>query len=62
MSLERALHILTRVHLREDDLAGFVVQMGARPDYGNLVSQEEYIEAWEAVWNRTHMRTETAQK
>lgn len=61
MTLDRALHILSRVHLREDDLAGFTVQMGAMPDWGNCVSNEEYIEAWEAVWNHTHMRTETAE-
>lgn len=46
-----ALRTLSRVHLREDDIAGFNVLMGAKPDWGNFVSNEEYILAWECVWN-----------
>lgn len=58
MSLDRALFILGRVHTRDDIHAGFVVQVGAYPDYGNLVSPAEYIAAWNTVRKHLHQPTE----
>lgn len=57
MSLDRALFLLARVHTRDDDQIGFVIQAGAGPDWGNLVSHGEYIEAWAVV--RTHLHLPT---
>lgn len=53
MSLERALHILARVHTKDDEQAGFAVEMGAKPDCGNMVSREDYVTAWGVV--REHL-------
>jgi len=54
MPLSRALHILATVHTRDDDVTGFVVEMGAAPrPYLSPVSQHDYIRAWEAV--RAHI-------
>lgn len=54
MSLDRALCILARVHTDDDDLTGYVVNIGARPDIGNLVCDDDYIKAWGAL--RKHLR------
>lgn len=47
MPLYQALRLLAEVHTRPDDLTGFVVLMGARPEYWH--SGGVYIRAWEAV-------------
>ncbi|GCA49267.1 hypothetical protein KGO5_01710 [Sinorhizobium sp. KGO-5] len=59
MSLDRALHLLARVHTRDDDQIGFVVVAGATAEaWGNGVSQVEYIEAWRTVRKHLHLPTE----
>ncbi len=47
LELDGALRMLARVHLRQDDLAGFVVRYGATP--GMEVDQGAYMRAWEVV-------------
>jgi hypothetical protein len=63
-----ALHILTSIHTRDDDLTGFVTMSGAGPEYTRW-SHAEYIEAWKSVRHNIgmqvaaiHERTETAQQ
>lgn len=51
--LREALPRLALVHMREDDLSGFVVEMGAVPSSYGPVTMSDYIEAWETVWNFT---------
>ena len=62
-----ALHILSSVHTRDDDLVGFTVMSHAGPEYSRW-TQSEYIEAWKSVRHNiglpvaaAHDRTETAQ-
>lgn len=45
MTLIEALGILSRVHTRDDDQLGYVVMMGASPEYDG----HRYIEAWGVV-------------
>lgn len=52
MTLDRALVILADVHTRDDDLAGFLVEVG--PTFMLRYGQDEYIEAWRIV--REHIR------
>lgn len=47
--ISQALSVLARVHTRDDHQVGFVVMAGAGPDWGNLVSHDEYLEAWQTV-------------
>lgn len=43
MPLMEALYVLSEAHTRDDDLAGFCVEMGARSYH------PQYIKAWQAV-------------
>jgi hypothetical protein len=49
MPLSTALLILADIHTRDDDQVGYIVELGARPDYGCRWSMAEYIEAWGVV-------------
>ncbi|MBZ9656597.1 hypothetical protein [Phyllobacterium lublinensis] len=53
MTLDQALQILARVHLREDSEVGFVIEIGATPSFGSMVSEGEYVDAWAVVWQYT---------
>lgn len=50
--LDRALHILARVHTRDNREVGFVVQMDAMP-HDACVTHTEYADAWRVV--RMHL-------
>jgi hypothetical protein len=43
MPLMEALYVLTEAHTRDDDLAGFCVEMGARSYH------PRYIKAWQSL-------------
>ena len=63
MPLSKALHILATIHTRDDDVTGFVVEMGASPHWSmSPVSQHDYIRAWEAVRAHIHLQTEPQTK
>lgn len=63
MELSKALYILATCHTRDDEVVGFVVQMGIRgPEPWDPFSQGEYIEAWKVVRQHAHMQTEPASK
>ena len=55
MTLTEALHVLTEIHTRDDDVTGFVVMVGAGPqDF----EQDRYLEAWRVVRQHIHKQTE----
>lgn len=54
MTLDHALHVLARVHTRDDREVGFVIQMGAMPDHA-CVDHTEYVEAWRALRMHLHL-------
>lgn len=59
MPLDKALRILVEIHTRDDDLVGFHIVMGAKPDsYASPWSQREYAQAWHAVRAHIHLQTE----
>jgi hypothetical protein len=60
MSLDKALFILADTHTRDDDLAGFVVMAGARPEF--RFSQSDYIQAWGTVRRHLHMPVDPKQE
>jgi len=47
MTLIEALSRLAATHTRKDALSGFVVNIGARPEFWD--DREKYIEAWKVV-------------
>ena len=49
MSLTSALHVLCRVHTRDDGVTGFRIEMGATPHEWLDCSHHDYVEAWKAV-------------
>ena len=51
-----SLAILADVHTRDDDQAGFTVQVGARPEFYHDASQ--YIEAWKDLREIVHRQTD----
>jgi hypothetical protein len=55
MNLDEALHILARVHTRDDHEVGFCIEVGARPEPYFGFSQAEYYEAWKAVRMHLHL-------
>jgi hypothetical protein len=49
MTLERALDILIRVHIDDDEQTGFRILVGATPHDRYFVSVDDYAEAWQIV-------------
>lgn len=45
MTLFEAIQIVARVHTRDDDEIGFVVEMGATPRYDH----NRYVKAWGTI-------------
>lgn len=63
MTLFRALQILAATHTRDDDVTGFVVEMGASPQnpasWGGLSSDpNEYFRAWSEVRRQVNLSIE----
>lgn len=61
MELNKALLVLARLHTRDDQQAGFVIEMGG-PGllYPSPYSQIDYVDAWKTVREHLHMKTNPA--
>ena len=54
-----ALHLLARVHTRDDAEIGFTVEMSPAPMFYRDI---EYIEAWRIVREQLHLQVEPVEE
>jgi hypothetical protein len=48
MTLNDAIELLCRIHIRDDKLTDFVVEIGAAPS--TKYEHDHYVEAWRAMF------------
>lgn len=60
MSLEKACYVLAQAHTRDDDVAGYVVEMVSSGFFSGF-SQADYVEAWGVIRGAAHLKTEAAE-